>query len=127
MVVMTAGCSHGRVEMQKRLTELTHEVTKLRASNLALQDRVDALEAKAPRTRSSARATDEQPDGRPNLEVVRLAPEAPEVAPPPVETPPESATKEPRPIIRGDESGVEQVKKDEGAKAKRQLRRSRQR
>ncbi|MBW2457962.1 MAG: hypothetical protein JRI68_25880, partial [Deltaproteobacteria bacterium] len=91
VVVATAGCTHGRVEMQKKLTELTHEVTKLRASNLALQDRVDSLEAKAPRARSPEGATAEQPNGRPNLEVVRLAPEAPEVEQPPVEAPPEPA------------------------------------
>ena len=121
-VVVASGCSSGRVAIQKRLTELTHEVTKLRASTLALRDRVDALEARAPVARSSEGSGDEQADGRPSLTVVRLAPGDPEVDEAPAEAatiPPDDG---PRPIIRGDEGGVEQVKEGDGANAKRKTR-----
>jgi outer membrane murein-binding lipoprotein Lpp len=127
LAAVVSGCSSGRVAMQKKLTELNHQVTQLRASNLALQDRVDALESKAPVARSSESSADEQPDGRPSLAVVRLAPEGNETdeaateaaAPPPDDGP--------RPSIKGDETGVEQVIEGDGADAKRQPRGSSQR
>ncbi len=121
-VVLASGCSSGRVAIQKRLAELTHEVTKLRASNLALRDRVDALEARAPVARSPEGSGDDHPDGRPSLAVVRLAPEEPVVDEAPAEAATVSPEDGPRPIIRGDEGGVEQVKEGDGANAKRKTR-----
>jgi outer membrane murein-binding lipoprotein Lpp len=74
-MMLLAGCSGGSDAMQKQLDEMKDQVTRLRASNLALQDRVDGLEEQA--TVQAAR--DEIPgaaeaDDRPQLEVVRVVP-----------------------------------------------------
>ncbi len=127
LAVAASGCSSGRVAMQKKLTELNHEVVQLRASNLALQDRVDALETTAPAARTSEPSADDQPDGRPSLAVVRLAPDASETDEAPTEVAPSPADDGPRVSIQGDESGVEQVNEDDEGKAKRPPRGSGQR
>jgi TolA-binding protein len=76
-MVLLAGCSGGSNAMQKQLDEMKGQVTRLRASNLALQDRLDGLEEQS-NTRASREEIEgsQEADDRPVLEVVRVAPPA---------------------------------------------------
>lgn len=96
------GCSAEKDATARRLDDLQGEISRLKASNIALQDRVEAVEAQGARSLAATEALVD--DDRPELAVVRVSPEPPaeeEVAPP--------ETEEDRPSIVGDRHRVEQV------------------
>jgi hypothetical protein len=87
------GCSNGREELTRELNQLQRELARVRASNSALQDRVEALEQRRERT---AEASDEpDKDDRPALEVVRIEPDSAKPSP---EEP--VSDEDDRPVIR---------------------------
>ena len=62
-MALLAGCSAGSDAMQKQLDEMKHEVERVHAGNLALQDRVDALEEQAVREGGARRRTRQRGGG----------------------------------------------------------------
>jgi len=99
-----SGCSGGMEPLEKELKALQSEVNRVRSANLAIQDRLDALEVTA---LAEAKSDEEQGDSdRPVLEVVRLTPDDALVDEAPVVASPQTAG--PRPVIHGDDGGVEQ-------------------
>jgi hypothetical protein len=115
LVAALAGCA-GDDAAAKRLGELEREVQKLRATNVALDDRVEALEERGAGTATAddGEAAPAAADDRPALAVVRLAPE-PEIGAPEAPQPGAATVAAPedndgmRPVIRGDARGVERV------------------
>ncbi|WP_438026799.1 hypothetical protein [Sorangium sp. So ce233] len=84
LAALAAGCGGGRgAIVDRQLAELRAELVRMRAENAVLADRVGSLELSRGGPRGAARAeaaearaaSQEEPD-RPDLEVVRLAPEA---------------------------------------------------
>jgi len=82
--VVGCGSSHDTIEQQ--LSEMRSEVVKLRADNAVLSERLDGVELRGTPARSAAApaAAAAPPSGAPKLEVVKLAPDAPEDAPEPL-------------------------------------------
>ncbi|WP_437677311.1 hypothetical protein [Sorangium sp. So ce131] len=86
---LAAGCGGGRDGVERQLSELRAELVRVRADNAVLADRLGALERARGHARGAARplatepaaAPSEEPD-RPDLEVVRLAPEGDGARPP---------------------------------------------
>jgi hypothetical protein len=110
---LAAGCATGKDETAKQLDELKKEVVALRASYAGLRDQLDSMgeSAVAAEEKGGDADAEEQPGDRPSLEVVHLSPEEePGAAPPPVAAAP--VDEGPPIVIRGDESGVEQVDAD---------------
>ncbi|MBI4705561.1 MAG: hypothetical protein HY744_31085 [Deltaproteobacteria bacterium] len=103
------GCGGDKDGMVARIDRLRSEIVELRAASLALQDRVEALEARGrpegPARPAGGKAEPAAP-GRPALPVVRIGPEpetngaAPALAPEPPEE--EAAS---RPVLRADRRG----------------------
>jgi hypothetical protein len=108
-----AGCSSGHDAMQKDLETLRGEVARLRTTTTVLQDRLDAVEERGPAGATSA-SKESGPGDRPVLEVVTLTPQdepgAPVAAVQEIPSPDDGA---PRPVIVGDEQGVEQLAEGE--------------
>lgn len=78
---LLVGCASGADAWRKDVSELKREIHTLRSENVALGQRVEALEASAARApmapAGSARLAEGGPTAdRPRLEVVRLSPEA---------------------------------------------------
>jgi outer membrane murein-binding lipoprotein Lpp len=109
-LALAGGCGSSQSEeLAQKLDRLQAEVSKLRAASLALEDRVQAVEARA---RGAAAESDPgaapSPGDRPQLQVLRLGPSAAPVdehaddggEPPP----PEPA--EPPVVLRGDSKGA---------------------
>ena len=101
------GCSSGLEGVEKRLSSMQDEISKLQNQNDRLVERVDAMEvreAKAVRAEKAPAAAAANGE-RPSLKVVKVVPEdtsgmpsAPQVAPPP---PGEAADDpSPRPVIK---------------------------
>lgn len=115
LAVGVAGCAGGKDETAKQLDELRKEVVALRASYAGLRDQLDSMAetGETPsRSEEGGDASTEQPADRPSLEVVHLSPEEePGAAPPP---PPAPVDDSPPIVIRGDESGVEEVEPGAG-------------
>lgn len=117
-VVFLASCSNGSEQLEKRMGEIKHELTSLKATNLALQDRMEALEERALSAGSGEQAeASDAPSDRPALEIVRVdaAPDpsldgaresASSVAPAPGDD-------EPPPMIRRNARGEIEVVGDE--------------
>ncbi|HTN88203.1 MAG TPA: hypothetical protein VL242_31200 [Sorangium sp.] len=82
LAALAAGCGGGRDAIDQQLSELRAELVRVRAENAVLADRVGSLElsrggprgAERPAATEARAAAPEEPD-RPDLEVVRLAPE----------------------------------------------------
>ncbi|WP_437307459.1 hypothetical protein [Sorangium sp. So ce388] len=83
LAALAAGCGGGRDAIDQQLSELRAELVRVRAENAVLADRVGSLElsrggprgaAERPAAAEARAASPEEPD-RPDLEVVRLAPE----------------------------------------------------
>lgn len=103
------GCSSGLEGVEKRLSSMQDEITRLQNQNDRLVERVDAMEvrdAKAARSEKGAPTGATAGNGeRPSLKVVKVVPEdtsgmpsAPQVATPP---PGEAADDpSPRPVIK---------------------------
>lgn len=106
-------CGGARDATEKELSELRSELTKMRSEQARTQERLDALEIASGGLRSGgAAASDGAPSkpidpDRPDLEVVRLAPEA---------DPDDPDADTPRPVVRAVGSGGTIV--DRGAKGK---------
>ncbi|WP_437743818.1 hypothetical protein WMF39_01720 [Sorangium sp. So ce1504] len=89
LAALNVGCGGGRDAVERQLSELRAELVRVRAENAVLADRVGSLERSQGGARSAARpdeagaraAPPEEPD-RPDLEVVRLAPEDDGARPP---------------------------------------------
>ncbi|AUX39188.1 uncharacterized protein SOCE26_005700 [Sorangium cellulosum] len=85
LAALAAGCGGGRDGVERQLSELRAEIVRVRADNAVLADRLGALERARVAARSSApapaAAPSEEPD-RPDLEVVRLAPDGDGARPP---------------------------------------------
>lgn len=87
-----AGCAPEKNTTTARLDDLQREISRLKANNIALAERLDAVEAATPEAAQEdaslealGQSEPEAADQRPHLDVVRLAPK-PEEEPPP-ETP----------------------------------------
>ena len=102
MVLSTAtlACSGKTDALQKDLDSLRNEVSRLRSANLAMQDRLDAIEVAKAAAPSAEEESSDDPSDRPVLEVVRLSPETPPEVAPPV-TPDEDIDAS-RPVIQGE-------------------------
>lgn len=106
LAALLVGCSSGLEGVDKRLSAMQDEITKLQNQNDHLVERVDAMEvqqAKAERASkpaSSAPSTSE----RPNLKVVKVLPEDDSGMPAPqIGTPPPGDAADdpsPRPLIK---------------------------
>jgi tol-pal system protein YbgF len=107
-------CGGARDATEKELSELRSELTKLRSEQARAQERLDALEIAGGGLRSGGAAASDaastakpvDPD-RPDLEVVRLAPDA---------DPDDPDADTPRPVVRAVGSGGSIVER--GAKGK---------
>jgi hypothetical protein len=95
--------------MARQLAKMERELAQVRASNLTLQDRLDALEQRREKTARDT-ANNEEGDGRPALEVVRLEPESAA----PAQSVDDPGDDEKRPTIRSGWRGS--VEMSEGAK-----------
>jgi hypothetical protein len=98
------GCSAEKDATARRLDDLQGEISRLKASNIALHDRVEAVESQQT---AATTATDVLvDDDRPTLAVVRVSPEAAAAEEPEILAP---ETDEERPSIVGDRHRVEQA------------------
>jgi exonuclease VII small subunit len=115
VLVSTTGCAGQRSTYEKQVSALEDEVTVLQNANDRLEERVAALEL-AQVTRSKQGQAQAETPARPELEVVKLAPE-PGTEPPPRTEPeasPEApkagkndAPEAPRPLIHGTGESIE--------------------
>ena len=112
LACLVAGCGGQSDQIDKQLAALRTDVMGVRAENAALAERVDALEIKAGGLKGyQAPATPKDTD-KPDLAVVRLAPEKE------AETPP--TDEGPRMVLRSNGKGgviEEEVKGDDAANA----------
>ncbi|WP_437297384.1 hypothetical protein [Sorangium sp. So ce426] len=89
LAALNVGCGGGHDAVERQLSELRAELVRVRAENAVLADRVGSLERSRGGARGAARPDEagaravlpEEPD-RPDLEVVRLAPEDDGARPP---------------------------------------------
>ncbi|WP_437317709.1 MULTISPECIES: hypothetical protein [unclassified Sorangium] len=89
LAALAAGCGGGRDAVEQQLAELRAELVRVRADNAVLADRVGSLERARVAPRVAARPDEAEPRAaspeeldRPDLEVVRLAPEDDGARPP---------------------------------------------
>lgn len=106
---LIAGCGAGHDGTEKQMAELRAELTKLRADSAAMSERLDNLEIAKGSLRSAGAGSPGAPVDRPDLEVVRLTPDAPGG---PTETDAEGA----RTVIRSAGGGA--VVEDSAGRAK---------
>jgi hypothetical protein len=113
---LSFGCSSGLEGVEKRLSSMQDEITRLQNQNDRLVERVDAMEARAtarPPAAQTPRAA--EVSERPSLRVVKVVPDDPAGMPSPrIEPlPPSEAADDPspRPVIKlrgkGSEKGTE--------------------
>jgi len=109
------GCAGQRATYEKQVTGLQDDLTVLQNANDRLEERVAALEL-AQTTRSSEGHKDGGDPARPELKVVKLAPEPgaepepaaePEASPDAPATGKSGAKDEPRPLIHGSGESIE--------------------
>lgn len=87
-VAALAGCAPEKNATSARLDDLQREISRLKANNIALAERLDAVEAETPTVQEDAslealgQAEEDAADQRPQLDVVRLAPEPEEALAP---------------------------------------------
>ena len=95
------GCSADKDATTRRLDELQAEISRLKASQMAVQDRLEAVESRpsGPAPVTEALVDDDRPD----LTVVKVDPAAVESEP----VAPEADPNAERPSIVGDRKGVE--------------------
>jgi cell division septum initiation protein DivIVA len=113
------GCSSGLEGVQKRLSSMQDEITRLQNQNDRLVERVDAMEvreAKAAPTGKSRAATAAAASERPTLKVVKVVPEDTSGMPSPqvgTQAPGEAADDpSPRPVIKLRGSGKSSEKSE---------------
>ena len=76
--LLLAGCSSGLEGVDKRLSAMQDEITKVQSQNDHLVERIDAMEmrqGKAERAAKPAVATTPSASERPSLKVVKVVPE----------------------------------------------------
>ena len=107
-VASLAGCSSGLEGVDKRLSAMQDEISKVQSQNDRLVERIDAMEvrqAKVEATKpASASAAAANPAERPNLKVVKVVPEDTSGMPSPqvgTQAPGDAADDpSPRPVIK---------------------------
>jgi hypothetical protein len=77
LALAAGGCSAGTEGFEQNFDDIKRELTQVRASTLALQDRLDGLEESGRHAPADLAPVDgeESAGDRPNLEVVHLMPE----------------------------------------------------
>ena len=114
LALSTVACASKTDPLKKDIEALQSEVARLRSANLAMQDRLDAIEISGGGAGTSiSDGPDDDPSDRPVLEVVRLTPEEATEPEPLIATP---ETDEPRPVIKGDGAVVESFADEAKAK-----------
>jgi hypothetical protein len=94
-----AGCASNHDTLERQLSEMRSEVVKLRADNAVLSERLDGVELRGTPARSAAQSKAPAPAparDTPDLQVVKLGPEAAQEAPEPLLAAPEKPV-----VIRG--------------------------
>jgi len=110
LLALGAGCGAGHDATVKELAELRAEVTRLRAAQAALGERVDAMEIDRGSFGKAAPAAPPAAGGdRPDLTVVRLSPSDGEG---------DADRDGPRPVIRAAGSGDGSIQKGDARKAR---------
>jgi hypothetical protein len=121
LALSATACASNRNEMTQQLEKLQRDVKKLRASNVALQDRVEGLEEQGSGMGGGEEELVEKRD-RPQLRVVRLTPkpEQPESwsDEPAAAAPAAKADDGPRVVVRADSEGGEVAPAGQTAKPK---------
>lgn len=77
-LALLAGCSSGLEGVDKRLSAMQEEITKVQSQNDRLVERLDAVEARQARSESAPKAAPVAAAGaseRPSLKVVKVVPE----------------------------------------------------
>jgi hypothetical protein len=119
LVACATGCSSGLEGVDKRLSAMQDEISKVQSQNDRLVERIDAMEvrqAKAESAKPTAAATagPSNPAERPNLKVVKVLPEDTSGMPSPqvgTQAPGEAADDpSPRPVIKLRGSGEGKTK-----------------
>ena len=116
------GCSSGLEGVQKRLSSMQDEITRLQNQNDRLVERVDAMEVREPKTSPAGKSRPAGPPSaaaseRPSLKVVKVVPEDTSGMPSPqvgTQAPGDAADDpSPRPVIKLRGSG-KSAEKSEG-------------
>jgi hypothetical protein len=107
-VALLGGCSSGLEGVEKRLSSMQDEITRLQNQNDRLVERVDAIEVRDAKSASSKQAPPSASE-RPSLKVVKVVPEDTSGMPSPqvgTQAPGEAADDpSPRPVIKVRGSG----------------------
>lgn len=103
-VAMLLGCSSGLEGVEKRLSTMQDEITRLQNQNDRLVERVDAMEVREAKQASQVKAAQAPAAERPSLKVVKVVPEDTAGMPSPqvgTQAPGEAADDpSPRPLIK---------------------------
>jgi uncharacterized coiled-coil protein SlyX len=120
-LALLAGCSSGLEGVDKRLSAMQEEITKVQSQNDRLVERLDAVEARQARSDTVARPAAAQAGGaseRPSLKVVKVVPEDSAGMPTPqvgTQAPGDAADDpSPRPVIKLRGGGGKGDKSDKG-------------
>ncbi|MDF3071212.1 MAG: hypothetical protein K0R38_6813 [Polyangiaceae bacterium] len=122
VATLLAGCSSGLEGVDKRLSAMQDEITKVQSQNDRLVERLDAVEARQTKTESNGRSpaagSAASASERPSLKVVKVVPEDNAGMPSPqvgTQAPGEAADDpSPRPVIKLRGSGGKGDKGDKG-------------
>lgn len=105
-LTLLGGCSSGLEGVDKRLSAMQEEISKVQSQNDRLVERVDAMEARQAKTSDAARSSSATHGAseRPSLKVVKVVPEDTSgVVAPPLGTPAPGESADdpaPRPLIK---------------------------
>jgi hypothetical protein len=113
------GCSSGLDGVEKRLSSMHEEITKLQNQNDRLVERVDAMELRAAKGAAPARpASSSATSERPSLKVVKVVPEDTSGMPSPqvgTQAPGDAADDpSPRPVIKLRGGGKSEAREGKG-------------
>jgi outer membrane murein-binding lipoprotein Lpp len=123
VALLLAGCSSGLEGVDKRLSAMQDEITKVQSQNDRLVERLDAVESRQAKVESAAKApalagSSAPTSERPSLKVVKVVPEDTAGMPSPqvgTQAPGEAADDpSPRPVIKLRGSGGKADKGDKG-------------
>lgn len=124
VAALLAGCSSGLEGVDKRLSAMQDEITKVQSQNDRLVERLDAVEARQAKAESAATkpgasvASTAPTSERPSLKVVKVVPEDTSGMPSPqvgTQAPGDAADDpSPRPVIKLQGSGGKGDKGDKG-------------
>lgn len=108
VVVVVTACGGQTDDLSKQINEMQSQIRQLRASTLAAQDRLEALEQHEPATSAEGSEAAARAADRPELQVVRLVPDEDGMPPEPAAAPEteSSWTDDDRPMLRGDRHGA---------------------